>query len=48
MLAAGARLTEFILDLQGLGQGDDGNDGDGDEDISSAVEPAGIFWDITA
>ena len=44
MLAAGARLTEFILDLQGLGQGDDVND----YDDTSAAEPAGIFWDITA
>jgi hypothetical protein len=46
MLAAGARLTEFILDLQAEGQ--TGGDNDGDEDNSSAAEPAGIFWDITA
>ena len=50
MLAAGARLTEFILDLQAEGQtgGDYDGDGDGDDDHTSAAEPAGIFWDITA
>ncbi len=42
MLAAGARLTEFILDLQGLGQDDDNNDD------TSTVDLADIFWDITA
>jgi hypothetical protein len=46
MLAAGARLTEFILDLQAEGQ--TRGDYDGDEDNVSAAEPAGIFWDITA
>ena len=46
MLAAGARLTEFILDLQAEGQ--TGGDYGGDKDNSSAAEPAGIFWDITA
>ena len=48
MLAAGARLTEFILDLQAEGQGGGDYDGDGDDDHTSAAEPAGIFWDITA
>jgi hypothetical protein len=42
MLAAGSRLTEFILDLQGLGQDDDNNDD------TSTVDLADIFWDITA
>ena len=42
MLAAGARLTEFILDLQGLGQDDDNNDD------TSTVDLTDIFWDITA
>jgi hypothetical protein len=44
MLAAGSRLTEFILDLQGLGQDGDGND----DDDTSAANSANIFWDITA
>ena len=48
MLAAGARLTEFILDLQAAGQTRGDYDRDGDDDHTSAAEPAGIFWDITA
>ena len=44
MLAAGSRLTEFILDLQGLGQDGDGND----DDDTSAANSTDIFWDITA
>jgi hypothetical protein len=42
MLAAGSRLTEFILDLQGLGQDGDGND----DDDTSAANSTDIFWDI--
>jgi hypothetical protein len=42
MLAAGSRLTEFILDLQGLGQDDDNNDD------TSTIDLGDIFWDITA
>jgi hypothetical protein len=44
MLAAGSRLTEFIMDLQGLGQDGDGND----DDDTSAANSTDIFWDITA